>query len=213
MRSKNSEKSKKRSAVAAPKRRSASAKSASSSQSPRSSPSRVVVGLDLSLTATGVVVWDGNRCQRKRRYKTAPVGEHTDGLKLPPRGQRAPDLFIGDDEERIDWIKKKIRATIRKFPPDLVVIEGHAFGAQSRGKTVLAELHGVIKNLLFRMDIPFVVKTPQSIKKHMTGDGRASKMDMIYAAKQFDRDISDSDTADAFGCAKLGHDCWKDLVE
>lgn len=183
------------------------------SRSPRSCPSPVL-GLDLSLTGCGLVVWDGKaqRCLRKRRYKTEPLAP-TDGLKPRPRGLLAPDRFRGDDEERIAFLKMRMLQAIRKFDIAFVVIENHAFAAKGRAKTQLAELHGVIKNALHEEEIAFVLMTPQQIKTHVTGDGKAQKIDVIFAAKKFDPKISDSDTADAWAAAKLGDDLYETLVE
>lgn len=187
--------------------------SAASSPKRRSSKSRPpVMGLDLSLTATGLVVWDGRKIKRKRRYKTEPLAP-SDGLKLRPRGQLAPDRFRGDDEERIDWLRKKVRATVKKFGICFVVIEGHAFNAKGRGKTVLSELAGVIKNELHRLEVAFVIVTPPALKKSFTGNGKASKVDMVMTAKEYDRSISDSDTADALAAAVFGDKNYENLVD
>lgn len=183
-----------------------------SQKSSQSDPPGPVMGLDLSMTGTGLVVLRGHKVLRKRRYVTAPVAP-SEGLKARPRGQQAHDRFIGDEDERIAWIKKKVLASAKKYEVCFVVIEGHAFQAKGRGKTVLSELAGVIKNALYERDIAFVVKTPQQIKKHVTGDGRADKIDVIYAAKHAGVDISDSDRADAWAAARLGWDCFDELVE
>lgn len=137
----------------------------------------------------------------------------SDGLKPRPSGQLAPDRFLGEDDERIAWIKRKVLLAIHKFDIAFCVIEGHAFAAKGRGKTQLAELQGVIKDALLDAEVAYVIKTPQQIKKHATGNTKAEKIDLIYAAKEIDRSISDSDTADAFWCAKLGYDCYDELTE
>jgi Holliday junction resolvasome RuvABC endonuclease subunit len=186
-----------------------------SSRSPRSSRRAPgpVLGLDLSMTGCGVVVLSPTgKVLRKRKYKTYPVPP-SEGLKLRPRGQRAQDRFVGDDEERIAWLKRKILLALDKYEVCFVVIEAHAFAAKGRGKTILSELHGVIKNALHDREIAFITQSPQAIKKHVTGNGNAQKMDVIVAAKEFDRDISNSDTADAWACAKLGVDRYYFLTE
>lgn len=187
--------------------------SSSRRRSPRSSPSpQPVLGLDLSLTGTGLVAWDGQQVTRHRRYKTEPVAP-SDGLRPRPQGQLAPDRFRGSEEERIEWLRRKVRANVRKFQPKLVVIEGHAFAAKGRGKTVLSELAGVIKNQLHRMEIPFVIVAPTSLKKYATGDGKASKVEMVYAAVRLCRDIADSDQADALHAARFGFENYDNLTE
>lgn len=171
------------------------------------------MGLDLSMTGTGLVVLsrDG-KILRKRKYKTYPVPP-SDGLKLRPRGQRAQDRYVGEDEERIAWLKKKVLLAATKYDVCFVVIEGHAFAAKGRGKTILSELAGVVKNALYEKDIAFITQPPTTVKKHVTGSGNATKLDVIAAAKKADRSISDSDTADAWACAKLGYDDFYSLTE
>lgn len=184
--------------------------SASSKQ--RSGPPGPVLGLDLSMTGLGAVVWDGKKVLAHRRLKTEPVAQH-DGLKARPRGQLASDRFAGTDEERIEWLRRKVAVLVKKYQPAVVVIEGYAFGARGRGKTILSELNGVVKNMLVRKGIVFIVPGPKTIKKHMTGDGNASKLEMIAVAKKLCRSISDSDRADALGCAKYGYDEYENIFE
>lgn len=170
-----------------------------------------VVGLDLSLTATGLVVWDGERILRRRRYKTFPVtpGE---GLKEAPRGQLAQDRFKGDDDERIEWLRKKIAMNIRKFKPSIVVIESKHFAAKGSAKKV-DELQGVVKNHLLRKDMIYVLVAPPTLKKFATGDARASKMEMIVAAKKFDRTLGTDDEADALHLARIGIEQFDALID
>lgn len=170
-----------------------------------------MLGIDASLTGFGLVVWDGKRILRKRRYKTGPM-PGADGLRIPPHGQLAQDRFLGEDDERINWLKKKVLLAVRKYGICFAVIEGHAFQAKGRGKTQLSELAGVIKDALLEEQVAYVVKTPQAIKKHVTGNGKAEKIDVIYAAKSAGHDISDSDTADAWAAAKLGWDEYDSLT-
>lgn len=164
------------------------------------------------MTATGLVVWDGETILRRRRYKTYPVNPAV-GLKEAPQGQLAPDRFKGDEDERIEWLRKKVKANIRKFQPSIIVIEGHSFGSQGRAKTVLSELAGVIKNQILRLDMIYVVVAPTSLKKYATGNGKASKVEMIHAAKQFDRTLGTDDEADALHLARLGFEKFDELID
>lgn len=213
MPSKSSGKSKKPSADAKQPKRQRSAGSVS--PEPKSSPSDPpgpVMGLDLSLTGCGITVLRGTEVLHLARLSTFPIPP-SQGLKPRAQGQRSPDRFIGNDEQRIAWLAKKIVKTIRKNKVCFVLVEDHAFSAKGRGKTVLGELHGVVKHYLMKEDVAFVLKTPQTIKKHVTGNGRAEKMDMIMAAKAAGVDLSDSDRADAWGCARLAWDTYSDLTE
>ena len=215
-RSKNSEQSSersksKKSAGGSEKHR--SKRSKDSNRSPKSSRSRhVVMGLDLSLTGTGLVVWDGERVLRRRRYKTEPVSIPRDLKDDPPQGQLAQDRFKGEPDERIEWLRKKVALNIRKFGVSLVIIESKNFPAKGKTK-IIDELQGVIKNELLRTQIVYVLVSPPELKKFACGDGRASKIEMIAAAKKFDRALGTDDEADALHLARFGNVNWKKLVD
>lgn len=198
-------------------------RSASSNRKQRSSPSRRTMGLDLSLTGTGLVVVNGNKLLRVRRYRTEPVPKGRVGAG-GRSGLRPSGMFRGDDEERIDWLARKIVYNVKKYRPELCVIEGHSFASKGRGVSILHELHGVVKNRLFRLQQPFAIVSPQAVKKHATGSGNASKAEMIGFAKNHlcsvmgkTREqasiISDSDRADALWLAVMGEDAYDDFVE
>lgn len=168
----------------------------------RASSRLVVLGLDLSLTGTGVAAWDGERVLLKRLFKTEGLG---------PKGDKRPGLlpsgkFRGTEEERIDWIKRRIVKCVKKIQPDLVIIEGHSFKSAGRKSyTGVHELHGVVKNKLFLLGQEFRCEPPSSVKKDFAGHGQASKEQMVDRAQDFDPSIVDENVADAFACAWYGN--------
>lgn len=211
MRSKSSEKKKPKSAKREPKQSSTPAESDSRSRRP-CAPGPVM-GLDLSLTGCGVVVLSKKgKPLAMDRFQTSPIASATAG-KEAFHGLRPSGVFVGSSEARIHWLAKQIRKLCKQHDVCFVLIEDHAFAAKGRGKTVLGELHGVVKNRLWKDEVAFDLKTPQAIKKHATGNGRAEKIDVIYAAKAAGFDISDSDRADAWGAADMALRCYTDLVE
>lgn len=74
-------------------------------------------------------------------------------------------------------------AVIRKMRPDLAVIEDVFTGRSPRTGLTLAELHGVIKQQLWRSRVPYVVVNPQSRAIYACGDGRADKAAVLAAAR------------------------------
>lgn len=187
-------------------------KSRGSASSGKTKPPGPVMGLDLSMGGCGVSVIKGGKVLHLDRLQTGPV-QSTQGLKVAPRGLLASGAFLGSDEERIDWLKKKIRKVYRKHDVCFVVVEGHAFGAKGRSLTILHELHGVIKNRLHLDEIAFVTIPPTEVKKFATEDGRADKQAMIKAAQAEGLDVADSDRADAYWCGRFGWDRYGDLVD
>lgn len=176
-----------------------------SARRPRSSPSRgssrsIVIGLDISLTGFGLVVWDGQRVLRRRRYETKPLS-HRSRWEGPLR-------LKGTDEQRIEWLRRKVGQAVSKYAPALVVIEDHAFSMRSRGLSTLHELHGVIKNDLHRKGVLFVKPKPNEIKLLFAGKGNASKSEMQDVAEQVCGVRISEDESDALGCAWYG---WANL--
>lgn len=138
-------------------------------------------------------------------------------------GLQPSGIFRGDDDERINYLADKVIYNVRKFKPDIVLIEGYAYSKNMRGVATRHEMYGVIKNRLLKMEQPYLLVTPTALKKFGTGNGKADKTEMIYAAKerliemgiprQSPRSISDSDRADAFWLAILGAEDYESFLE
>lgn len=150
-----------------------------------------VVGLDLSLTSTGMS--DGSRHEV---VQTGPYEEI---------------------EERLERI---IRSVVQFVvggavdPPDLVVIEGAAFAAPGTAQHELAAIRLMVRHRLWCLKIPFAMVPPATLKKYITGDGRATKPEMAACvARQYGWDPTEVklsqgryDRVDALGLAAMGYD-------
>lgn len=189
------------------------------SQQQRSSVSgrRVtVMGLDLSLRSTGLVVARGRpeeapKVLRARTLRTEALGN---SLGTVESGLRPSGNYRGDHEECIEFTRKKILATFRKFTPDLVVIEDYPFMKNSRSISVLYEQGGVIKNALHKVEATFLVRKPTVFKAYATGHGGASKQEMITTAKKSGfTGATNSDVADAYWIARYGIDKYDELID
>lgn len=139
-----------------------------------------ILGLDLSLTSTGVA--------------------HPDGTVERLR----PKSF---GMERLAWFRSTIedlvfdRTAERSPVLDLVAIEGYSMGPQ-RGSSgiaqALGELGGVVRLLLYDLEVPTVEIPPSTLKKFATGKGNASKEEMLVAAvRRLGYEGSSNDEADA----------------
>lgn len=141
------------------------------------------VGLDLSLTATGI----------------APV----DGVTLtvqPGKGLRGA-ARLAEMRESI------LTLATAGGVPDMVVIEGPAYSrALGAGHHEAAGLWWQVVCSLHTAGIPYAVATPSTLKKYATGRGDATKADMRMAL--FQRavlDLRDDNQVDAWWlrCAAL----------
>jgi len=148
----------------------------------------VIMGIDPSLTATGLALLKGSDLVTITASPPMPT-------KTCPRG----------DFCRLAWFKERIGAVLRTGNPLVVAIEGYAYGAKSQAHS-LGELGGVIRVLLFESVIPnAVVVPPNVLKKFATGTGNADKGAVSKGLfKRWGVDVENNNEADASGLALLG---------
>ena len=160
-----------------------------------------IMGLDLSLTATGIVVLKEGTVITKRLVKTKPQGN------LPL-----------DEIERLLGIKEEIRKEIKTYEPELILIENLAFMARNTTALVqLAGLNYMVREMLAISRTPFVMVAPSTLKKFATGKGNGPKDIVILETyKNFNVSFVDNNLCDAYvlsmiGCA-LKNECPKKLT-
>lgn len=161
----------------------------------------IAVGIDPSLTSTGVVVLVDGRPAHYGRYGR----DGTNGASYTSRSRRVRKL-----------IGEATRAALTCGTPDLFVIEeqiGVRFSGSEFDRS--AVWHGIFGNLDAR-DVPGVVVGNTTGKAWVTGAGRATKDDVIavideWFADQLDKPLGSwrkkdnpDDVADAFGYATMG---------
>lgn len=142
-----------------------------------------IMGLDLSLSATGVALPDGSVFT----------------IKCKPEW--------GDNRLTL------IRDVIRKRCPgiDLAVIEDKIHSSFSAA--ALGMVQGVIRTELMDQGVPYALVPVKTIKKFATGNGNADKKDMIYAAKRRAGLIfRDDNQCDAWWARETGLDHYGELV-
>lgn len=159
---------------------------------------RRVVGLDLSLTSTGLS--DG---RSSLVVQTAPEDGPTEArFEQILTGLRS-FVYCGTGPSDPDRIA------------DLVVIESGAFsrGAQAASAEQLSGLRYLVRHWLWFVHIPFALVTPTGLKAYVTGKGVATKQQVAAAvAERYGVDYSDIrvkdgryDMVDAFGLAAMGY--------
>jgi len=150
------------------------------------------LGLDLSLTGTGVVILRDGKIIKQHLIKSKPVG----------------DKPI-DELNRILKIVSEIKNEITATSIDIAVIENLAFGVKNATSlTQLAALNYFVRNMLAHdcgYEIPFVLVAPPSLKKFITGSGNAKKdVMLIETFKRYGVTILDDNVCDAYGLAQVG---------
>lgn len=148
-----------------------------------------VLGLDLSLTATGVA-WEGG---------TAVISFK----KL--RGMERIDAILQALSDYVDTAVHGRGAT------DVVVLEGYSFGSQGRAVYDIAELGGCVRFALYERSLPYVEIAPQSLKKFATGKGNVGKDEVLAAAiRRFGFAGTNNNEADAWILYKMGDSHYAD---
>jgi len=140
-----------------------------------------IVGLDLSLTSTGVALDGGT-------FRIRPKNKGVERLRLI-RGELQSFLADMDAVECID----------------LVVIEGYSFGSRGRAVFNIGELGGVVRVMLHEESYDFVEVPPTSLKKFATGKGNAPKDAVLASAIRAGFRGDNNDEADAWWLWKMGY--------
>lgn len=145
--------------------------------------SKAVLGLDLSLTATGVALPDGS----------------TRLIKLGSCCNRGM--------KRLASIRRQVLGMVQESGAELVSVEGYSFGSRDSHAHALGELGGVIRLALSEAGVPYIDVPPSSLKKYATGKGNATKeLVLVHAVRRLEYPGSDNNEADALWLRALGLD-------
>jgi crossover junction endodeoxyribonuclease RuvC len=148
-----------------------------------------VVGVDPSMTATGIATADG--CET---ITSKSLGKSATGV---------------DELRRLQRIVVQTVDACRDA--DLVVIEVPAFSSVTGKSTDRAGLHWLIRDRLDVERIPVALVITSSLKKYATGKGNAGKDEVLIAVVQrlpihvANNNEADAATLLAMGLDKLGH--------
>lgn len=139
-----------------------------------------VVGLDLSLTSTGVATSTYTKTIQPKRLTSY---------------------------QRLRYIKESVLEMLNYEQPDLVIVEGPSFGSVGRGMHERGGLWWMVTELVDAHGFPLAVAPPPNVKKYATGSGNADKDKMVLAAaRHFDWFAGNNDEADALWLCAVGHE-------
>jgi Holliday junction resolvasome RuvABC endonuclease subunit len=112
-----------------------------------------LLGLDLSLTSTGVSHGD-------QQYVLTPQQKGV---------------------ERLAYFFDTISSLLQKMNQPAIVMEGYSFASRNSQAHSIGELGGVVKLAAWKLEIPIVIVPPTSRAKFATGKGNASKSEVVSA--------------------------------
>lgn len=147
-----------------------------------------IVGIDLSLTGTGIIVLENGAIVHQSLIKSKTTTGFVDEVK------------------RLRRIVDEIMVTVKQEAPYLVLIEGLAFMARNTTALVqLAGLNYLLRSSLVDNSIPFIIVAPSTLKKFVTGKGSGPKdVMMLETFKRWGVTLVDNNICDAYGLAKIG---------
>jgi len=151
------------------------------------------IGLDFSLTSTGICVVDNN--QRLLHHEAISTTART-----------------GTTRERLKLIADRIETVFRNFPPRIIAWEDVTVSNNIQSMLDLARVSGMIFRIMTvaakrdGYEIPYcVLANVKTLKKVAAGEGGADKDDVLDAVRErWGHDFSTDDEADAFGAAVVG---------
>lgn len=143
-----------------------------------------VIGLDLSLTSTGVALPDGTTYRIKTR--------------------------AADGDRRLLHIRDSIRDDLAEHRPHLAVIEDLPTKMHATALKIIGKLHGVVVGELLDADVPYAYIPPATLKQFACDKGNADKPQLAAAAylaagAEF-VDDKGGDQCDAWWLRAAGHD-------
>ncbi|MFF5655274.1 Holliday junction endonuclease [[Kitasatospora] papulosa] len=150
-------------------------------------PALPVVAFDLSLTASGICYRDGSTGTVTTRQK--------DGDRRLLAIEDAAAIAIGGG----DLGPVPVLAVLEDIPKN------------SYAAKPIAMVHAIVRRLLMKAGVPYVLVTPATLKTYATGKGNGDKTPMAIAAlKRAGREFPDDNQCDAFwlwcaGLDWLGH--------
>jgi crossover junction endodeoxyribonuclease RuvC len=142
------------------------------------------VGIDPSLTACSVCVLDTNCNIIEQKLISTKCTQTI--------------------EERILYIYSKIEEVILDYPTCKIYIEGLSYSSNGQATLDLAGLSLFIRTSFLSNYINFTVTPPTTLKKFVTGSGKAKKEQMLLQTyKRWGVEFSDNNTCDAYCLSRL----------
>ena len=150
----------------------------------KAAASKTFLGLDLSLTGTGIFVLRG-AIMRWREIATKPAD-------------------FAHSLVRVEYIANEVVDYVNKFKPDFIVVEDYFTGRNPRAIIQLCELGTIVRYKLLKSGHPLLVVAPTQLKKFVLGKGSGPKELILKGVfKKWGVDVNSNNLADACTLAYL----------
>jgi crossover junction endodeoxyribonuclease RuvC len=153
----------------------------------------VVVGIDLSLTSTGLAM-----------VNTTGIEPHVQITRVASSGTKTATLV--ERQLRLVSIGTQVVGFAHGYTPDLVVIEAPSFASKYGHPHDRSGLWWLVVNSLLAQGYPVAQAPPKCRAKYATGNGNAGKDDVLtdVVRRYPEVPISKNDEADALVLASMG---------
>ncbi len=150
----------------------------------------------MRIVATDQSISDSGVCERTSRKSFNALNIKT----------KAKD-WTGRDFSRKMHVASCLKRILRSGPCHLFVMEGYALGVRKKSMLAdLAELGSLIKLAAHKSGIPVLAVAPTQVKKFATGNGKATKAQVIAGVRKYWGFCTKNDNiADAFVLALIGY--------
>jgi crossover junction endodeoxyribonuclease RuvC len=128
-----------------------------------------IVGIDLAVNNTGIAKWEDGEWEVKL-ISTVKNSDYQ--IKETER------------EKKFIEVRDYINFLISEWKPDLILFEGLSFGSRGDALYQLGMINGIILILLYEAGYNIQSVPPTKIKKSITGNGRASKLEVALAVSK-----------------------------
>jgi crossover junction endodeoxyribonuclease RuvC len=118
-----------------------------------------------------------------------------------------------ETEDRLLELEKEY-----KFIPNIVClhsvfIEGPSYGSNGAFVLQMGALHFLIRIMLKKAEVNYKIISPGTLKKFVTGDGRAKKdLMLLNVYKKWGMEFNDDNLADAYSLARLALEEYKNIA-
>lgn len=151
----------------------------------------VFVGIDPSLTGTGLIVLDQNACIMEEKL-------------IQTTNKDVDEARFVKIMKALDFIKNIIRL-------ECVYVEGPAYGSRGNAALQLGALHYLIRIFLYKNSLPYKIIAPKSLKLFHTGRGDTKKSEIVKIVNErYGTKFNNHNLSDAYGLARMALEDYKD---
>lgn len=143
-----------------------------------------IAGLDLSMSCPAITVADLDKEWKFENFRVEYlIGTKKYQTTIKPfdmEGKSIPKDYV-NNEERWHIIASWVIDNVKDC--DYINLESQSFGSIGSALCQISEMHGVVKNYLYKNNVNIILTPPSQNKKTFSGKGNATKLEMIDSFK------------------------------